>query len=247
MAARSGLWRGLLERAVRSPKLGVALFLAGLYVLLWPLVFTVFLHETEHTRFRLRLLLSVVWFLCALLIAAVTLLHELENLAERAGSLRRRRKRAARRRQLAALSSIAALLRPGATGLSDSFSFAAFIPDEKGTLTPVLEPSPQPWQHWAPGQGVVGIAWERPKSFVRARGEQTRDPALGLSTQQKRHYGQLTYVAGRTIFDEENRPVGVLSVSCKDDTDFDAAGGPERFKLLASDMGVLLGDAGPGD
>jgi hypothetical protein len=63
------------------------------------------------------------------------------------GPARETSRRAGDRRELAALSSIAALLEPGATGLPPAFDFDAFITDSDGTLVPVLERDPEPWQH----------------------------------------------------------------------------------------------------
>jgi len=227
--------------------LGVALFTAGVYLLALPLIFAVFAHETgQGHHFSRRVELTVLWFLCALLVGGVATARELAELAQRARDVFPRKRRAGDRRELAALSSIAALLRPGATGLSESFRFAAFIPDQGGVLTPVLEPNPQPWQRWPVGHGVVGVAWADKEMFVQAVGAETVDPVFWLTPEQREHHGDLTYVAASVIFDEEGQAVGVLSVDCDDGSDFDAAGGPERFELLASDMGVLVGDARAG-
>jgi hypothetical protein len=84
-------------------------------------------------------------------------------------------------------------------------------------------------------------------AFVQASGADTVAPELGLTPQQRTQYGHLTFVAARAIFDEYDRKVGVLGVSCSDDSDFAANDGPERFRVLASDMGILIGDAHPVD
>lgn len=248
MPSAADPWGRLLERARSSRALGYVVFLAGVYLLALPLVFTVFAHEAGRGgSLPARVALTVIWFLCAVVVGVVALLHELDTIEQRAREVAPRIRRAGRRRELAALTSIDALLRPGATGFPASFRFAAFIPDRDGILRPVLEPNPQPWQRWPPGHGVVGVAWEEKNAFVQAVGVETRDPAFGLTPDQREHYGDLTYVAGRTIFDEDGQAVGVLSVSCEDGSDFVAEGGLERFRVLASDMGILVGDARPAD
>jgi hypothetical protein len=234
----------LLARAQRSRSLSAVLLFAGVYLLALPLVFTVFAHETgQGHHFSRRVALAAVWFLCALLVGAVATTRELAELTQRARDAVPRKRRAADRRELAALASIAALLRPGATGLSDSFRFAAFIPNRDGILVPVLEPDPQPWQRWPAGSGVVGEAWAHREAFVEVAGEETTAPERMLTPEQLQRYGDLTYVAAHAIFDEAGQAVGVLSVACHDGSDFAEAGGPERFQLLVSDMGVLVGDA----
>lgn len=237
-------WRTLLRRAANSAVLASALFAAGVYLVGLPLVFTVFAHETGtgHHLGR-RLALTVLWFVCAILVGAVATVGDVAELRQRAREVMPRARFAGDRRELAALASISALLEPGATGLSPSFAFDAFIPDREGRLVPVLERDPAPWQRWPPGTGIVGIAWAHPDAFVEARGADTVDPALRLTPEQRRQYGHLTFVGGRAIFDEYDRLIGVLAVSCADGSDFAAAGGPERFAVLASDMGILIGDA----
>lgn len=111
----------------------------------------------------------------------------------------------------------------------------------------MLERDPAPWQRWPPGCGVVGIAWAHPDAFVQAAGAETVAPELGLTPEQRAQYGHLTFVAARAIFDEYERQIGVLAVSCEDGSDFAGSGGPERFELLASDMAILIGDARPAD
>lgn len=241
-------WRRLLERGASSRVLGGLLVLAGIYLIGLPLVFTVFAHETSsgHHVGR-RIALTILWFLCALLVGVVGTVGDLDDLRQRARDISRREKRAGDRRELAALRSIAALLSPGATGISRSFRFNAFIPDARGFLVPVLSEQPAPWQVWPPGCGVVGIAWVNADAFVQASGADTVAPELGLTPQQRTQYGHLTFVAARAIFDEYDRKVGVLGVSCSDDSDFAANDGPERFRVLASDMGILIGDAHPVD
>lgn len=241
-------WRRLLERGAGSRILGAALVVSGVYLIGLPLIFTVFAHETSSGRHVVRrIALTILWFACALLVGAVGTAGDLADLRQRAREITRRGKRAGDRRELAALRSMAALLAPSATGLSRSFRFNAFIPDSRGFLVPVLNRSPSPWQVWPPGCGVVGIAWAQPDAFVQASGTDTVDPQLGLTPQQRAHYGHLTFVAARAIFDEYERKVGVLGVSCADGSDFAAHDGPERFRVLASDMGILIGDAHPVD
>ncbi len=241
-------WRKLLQRGANSRVLGGSLLLAGLYLVGLPLVFTVFAHETSsgHHVGR-RIALTSLWFLCALLVGIVGTAGDLADLRQRARDISRRGKRAGDRRELAALRSIAALLSPGATGLSPSFRFNAFIPDARGFLVPVLSQQPAPWQVWPPGCGVVGIAWAHEEAFVQASGPDTVAPELGLTPQQRTEYGHLTFVAARAIFDDYDRKVGVLGVSCSDGSDFAQHDGPERFRVLASDMGILIGDAHPVD
>ncbi len=228
--------------------LGLALVLAGVYLVGLPLVFTVFAHETDSGRgIGARIALTVLWFGCAVVVASVATVGDLAELRQRAREVLTRGRRAGDRRELAALASIAALLDPGATGLSASFEFDAFIPDDQGFLVPVLERDPAPWQRWPPGCGVVGIAWVNPDAFVQAAGRDTIDPDLGLTPVQRERYGHLTFVAAAAIFDEYERQIGVLSVACHDGSDFMAAGGPQRFQILASDIGILIGDARPAD
>jgi hypothetical protein len=239
-------WHRLLSRAQQSWIVGSVTLLAGLYLLALPLIFTVFAHETgSGGHYALRIILTALWFVCALLVGGFATVRDLDAVRERAREAITRQHGRVERRELAALASIRALLRPGATGLSPSFRFAVFIPDHGGFLVPVLEPVPQPWQRWAPGCGVVGIAWLNQNDFVEAVGEQTVDPKLGLTPLQREHYGHLTFVAARAIFDEYDQPVGVLSVGCDDGSRFAAARGEDSFRLLASDMGVLVGDARP--
>lgn len=225
-----------------------ALFLATLYLLGLPVIFTVFSHETEtgHHIGR-RVALTVLWLACAMLVGIVATAGDLADLRQRARDVLPRTRHAGDRRELAALSSIAALLESGATGLPPAFVFNAFITDESGFLVPVLESEPAPWQRWPPGCGVVGIAWTHPDAFVQAVGPETVAPELGLTPAQRHQYGYLTFVAARAIFDEDDRKTGVLSVSCDDDSDFAAYDGPDQFELLASDMGILIGDARPAD
>lgn len=241
-------WRRLLERGANSRLLGALLVFAGVYLVGLPLVFTVFAHETSsgHHVGR-RIALTILWFLCALLMGAVGTAGDLAGLRQRAREISRRGKRAGDRRELAALRSMAALLAPGATGISPSFRFNAFIPDRRGFLVPVLNRQPAPWQVWPPGCGVVGIAWVHAEAFVEASGADTVDPQLGLTPQQRAQYGHLTFVAARAIFDEYDRKVGVLSVSCADGSDFADDEGPERVRVFASDMGILIGDVHPVD
>jgi hypothetical protein len=241
-------WRRLLRRAARSRAIAAALFVAGVYLVGLPLIFTVFAHEaaTGHHVGR-RIALTVVWFACAVVVGLIATAGDVADLRQRMREVLPRARSAGDRRELAALASIASLLEPGATGLSNSFRFNAFIGDDQGFLVPVLERDPAPWQRWAPGQGVVGIAWSHPEAFVPAVGPETVDPELRLSPEQQKRYGHLTFVAGQAIFDEYERQTGVLAVSCDDGSDFAEAGGPEAFQVLASDVGILIGDARPAD
>jgi hypothetical protein len=241
-------WRRLLGRAATSRAAAGLLFLAGIYLLGLPLIFTVFAHEaaTGHHLGR-RIVLVVLWVGCAVVLGLVATAGDIAELRQRLREVGPKARFAGDRRELAALASIAALLEPGATGLPDSFRLNAFIMDKQGLLVPVLERDPSPWQRWAPGQGVVGLAWSHPQAFVRAVGAETVDPELHLSPDQLERYGHLTYVAAQAIVDEYERQAGVLAVSCDDGSDFAGADGPEKFEVLASDMGILIGDARPVD
>jgi hypothetical protein len=215
MHEKQSPWRRLLSRAQQSWYVGAVTFVAGVYLLALPLIFTVFAHETgPGHHYARRVVLAALWGLCALFVGVLATVRDLDAVRERARETLARSRQRGERRELAALASIRGLLRPGATGLSESFHFAVLIPNSEGLLVPVLEPSPQPWQ-------------------------------LGLTSLQREHYGHLTFVAARTIFDEYDEPVGVLSVGCDDGSSFAAARGRDSFRLLASDMGVLVGDARP--
>jgi hypothetical protein len=74
-----------------------------------------------------------------------------------------------------------------------------------------------------------------------------REGWLGLSSEQREHYGDRTFVAANVILDDDDPQIGVLAVSCHDDSDFSSSDGAEKFELLASDMGILIGDGGPAD
>jgi hypothetical protein len=242
------VWRQLLQRSAASRAVAVVLVGAGVYIVGLPLIFTVFAHETgSGHHVATRIALTILWFGCAVLVGAVATAGDLADLKQRAREITGRGRRAGDRRELAALSSIAGLLEPGATGLSRSFVFNAFIADPRGYLVPVLNKTPAPWQRWPPGCGVVGIAWVHDDAFVQASGQDTVDPQLGLTPLQRERYGHLTFVAARAILDEYDRKVGVLAVSCQDGSDFAAHDGPEKFRLLASDIGILIGDANPVD
>ena len=239
-------WRQLLQRGAGSRVLGGFLFLSGLYLVGLPVLYTVFARETETAGdYGIRVLAFVAWIICAVFVGAVATLSDVAELRQTAREVLPRERRAGDRRELAALASIRALLGRSAPGPSEPFAFDAFIQDDHGFLVPVLERRPEPWQRWAPNCGAVGIAWANPNAFVQLVDEQTIDPDLGLTPEQLEHYGHLTFVAARAIFDENDQRIGVLAVSCSDGRDFVAAGGLDKFEVLASELGILIGDARP--
>jgi hypothetical protein len=236
----------LLRRRTRErPWLGALVFLGTFYIAALPTTYTLFDNELSNHYLSLRPYLAGLWVVFALLVGAIAGVRE-NYLRRTVGQLQRpAAKLVSRRREDAALNAVRALLVPGVAGLSPSFRFKAFMPNQSDRLVPAYETHVEEWQRWRRGQGAVGIKWNNPDPHTMVLLDTKAKLASvsgTLTPQQREHYGDLTMVGAQIILDEKNHPIGVLGVSCEDDSDFNSDGGVQIAGSLASHLGVLLGD-----
>lgn len=230
------------------PAVGVLIFIGTFYIAALPTAYTLFGPELSGDPDGLRPYLAALWVVFALLVGAVA---GVRDTSLRRALRRLESSRAAlvgRRREDAVLIAVRALMRPGVAGLPEAFRFKAFIPDQGGTLVPVYETQVEKWQRWQPGQGAVGIKWSNPEADTMVLLD--TQPKLAsvagtLTPEQRERYAHLKMVGAQIILNEENHPIGVLGVSCDEDSDFVACNGIQFAGELASALGVLLGDVVP--
>src|SRR5580692_6123261 len=85
MHEKQSPWRRLLSRAQQSWYVGAVTFVAGVYLLALPLIFTVFAHETgPGHHYARRVVLAALWGLCALFVGVLATVRDLDAVRERA-------------------------------------------------------------------------------------------------------------------------------------------------------------------
>jgi hypothetical protein len=177
-----------------------------------------------------RRVLFIGWLAGAALIAAIALIHDRE--AQHVSRLVHRlipgaEARAERFREATA-RCIAALLDPGANGMPDPFRLGAFVPDpgDSAALVPLYEDEPERWQHWAPGQGLVGAVWKARDSggnlYTVMDETLIAQTDMHLSDEQARRYAGLKLLAATLIRSDAGKPIGVLAVTCYESDPFGA-------------------------
>ncbi len=109
-------------------------------------------------------------------------------------------------------------------------------------LTPMFRPErPERPINWAPGQGVVGVAFDV-EDYELAQGAATHDDTYGLTPEMQLRFTGLTAVAASPIH-VAGRVVGVLALSTADEGPALATEeGYWAHQLLAELVSVALGD-----
>ncbi len=239
-----------LRKRLSHPAIALSVALAGIYLAGLPTVYGVFASDLagrHHHAIRWPLIL--LWIAAALWVALIASVHDwtADRILDRMQAYMRLPRRADLRED-AFLRAFKALLTPGATGIPSSFLFTAFREDDVGELVPFYAEEAQTWQRWPSGHGAVGVIWEDRKNdgyILLPTREDIRTANLPMTDEQRTHYEHLTMIGARVIKDEQGTPRGVLGVSCADGSDFVAAGGIGAHRLLASDLGLLLGEISP--
>lgn len=149
--------------------------------------------------------------------------------------------RRGKQKQLAARRLIGLLLKRD-HGLPSHYRFHLYLPDEvRHEMTPVYpaEGDPPSWRY---GCGVTGEAWRR-KAYVVARGVATHDATFRLTPSQKKQYANLQVIAALPLWDDRQRPIGVLTCSSSnDDGRLVSADGFDRHQELAQICSRILID-----
>jgi hypothetical protein len=241
----------LRQRVVRNPVTAVAVFLATIYLAALPTIYTVLTAGLDPTKSdaagwrKLALPLLVPWIVSALLVGAVAFLKdsELQRLADFVRS--RPPSRLSRRRREAVLRAITLLLENGREAqLLRSFSpriFVASPPENPTELVPFLSEDIRTWQHWPIGMGAIGLTFrtnsDDPLVFRHA---QLARLNRTLTVEQLERYEHLTMVAAIVIRDDQDKALGVLSVSSTAPSPRFGQSRLEAMKLLSGILGVFL-------
>lgn len=138
-----------------------------------------------------------------------------------------------------------ALLRPGTRGIPEHYDFTLYRYVERydelvaywPTLTPKQDPDPR---NFKPGRGATGTAWEE-QQIVVVRGDDVSNEAYELTPIQQQFYEGYRSVASAVIWEENTRPIGVVTaLSREDDRYFEGAAARDSLRLLAEALGVTL-------
>lgn len=213
---------------------------AGVALLAVPTVFTVVPGWTRWNG-RWRAVILAVWLMIAVAIVfAETVRGEaIQDLAaDRAALLKYLR--------LTGMSDVlAALLRPGTRDIPDGYEFTLYLFVEGRRelwpyypkLNPRRDPDPRVF---GAGKGATGSAWQD-KEVVVVRGDDVSNEAYGLSPAQQEFYKGYRSVASAVVWEENTRPIGVVTALSKaDDGYFEREGGRDSLKMLAQALGVVL-------
>lgn len=140
---------------------------------------------------------------------------------------------------------LAALLRSGARGIPKGYDFTLYLYDESSDelrayfpkLNPKRDPDPRTF---SPGRGATGSAW-RDQQIVVVCGDDVSNEAYGLTDVQQDYYRGYRSVASAVIWEENTKPIGVITALSRDDDHyFDTVGGRDSLKVLAEVVGVVL-------
>ena len=213
---------------------------AGVALLAVPTVFTVVPGWTGWNG-RWRAAILVAWFIVAVAIVfAETVRGEAisDLTTERAALLKYLR--------LTGMNDVlAALLRPGTRDIPDSYEFTLYLfveaRNELSPYYPKLNPRRDPDPRiFAAGKGATGSAWQD-QEVVVVRGDDVSNAAYGLSPAQQEFYKGYRSVASAVVWEENTRPLGVVTaLSRADDGYFAKEGGRDSLKMLAQALGVVV-------
>lgn len=213
---------------------------AGVLLFAVPTLFTVVPAWTNWDgRFRAAILAA--WFLIAIAIVfAETVRGEAiqELTGDRAALLKYLR--------LTGMSDVlSALLRPGTRDIPDSYQFTLYLfvegRNELWPYHPKLNPRRDPDPRiFVAGKGATGTAWQD-QEVVVVRGDDVSNEAYGLTAVQQEFYRGFRSVASAVVWEENTRPIGVVTaLSAVDDGFFEREGGRDSLRMLAQALGVVL-------
>lgn len=217
-----------------------ATLVAGVALFAVPTVFTV---VPGWTRWNggWRAAILAAWFLIAVAIVfAETVRGEAiqELTADRAALLKYLR--------LTGMSDVlSALLRGGTRDIPESYEFTLYLfVDNRNELWPYY-PKLNPRRDRDPrifvsGKGATGTAWQD-QEVVVVRGDDVSNEAYGLTAVQQEFYKGFRSVASAVVWEENTRPIGVVTALGKvDDGYFAREGGRDSLRMLAQALGVVL-------
>ena len=213
---------------------------AGVALLAVPTLFTVVPGWTGWNG-RWRAAILAAWFIVAIAIVfAETVRGEAisDLTAERAALLKYLR--------LTGMNDVlAALLRPGTRDIPDGYEFTLYLfveaRNELWPYYPKLNPRRDPDPRiFAAGKGATGSVWQD-QEVVVVRRDDVSNEAYGLSPAQQEFYKGYRSVASAVVWEENTRPLGVVTaLSRADDGYFEKEGGRDSLKMLAQALGVVV-------
>lgn len=213
---------------------------AGVALLAVPTVFTVVPEWTIWNGWWRMAILGIWLAVAAGIVFAETVRGEAiqELTADRAALLKNLRLKGMH-------DVLVALLRPGTRDIPASYGFTLYLfIDGRNELwpyypklTPRRDPDPRVF---VPGKGATGEAW-RDQEVKVVRGDDVSNEAYGLSDVQQEFFAGYRSVASTVVWEENARPIGVVTALSKDDDGyFEGEGGRDSLIMLAQVLGVAL-------